>query len=129
MWAIRSRVRRLSATEKVGVLAWLLALGTLRYRIPYGVSHRDEAFYSAMPYSFLIGNRPYLDERAIHQNAGILLLPFYRLYFGRGPAPPTASSCSIATCTSRAWRVLHCWCVACSRGSPTSAALAGQQRW
>ncbi|HKO53951.1 MAG TPA: hypothetical protein VJV79_39860 [Polyangiaceae bacterium] len=64
----------------IAALAWLAALGTLRYRIPYGVSHRDEAFYSAMPYSFLIGNQPYFDERAIHQNAGILLMPFYRMY-------------------------------------------------
>jgi hypothetical protein len=80
MWAIWSRIRKLSPTEIVALLAWLFALGALRYRIPYGVSHRDEAFYSALPYSFLLGNQPYLDERTIHQNAGILLLPFYRLY-------------------------------------------------
>jgi hypothetical protein len=80
MWGIWSKIRRLSPTELVALLAWLGALGTLRYRIPYGVSHRDEAFYSAMPYSFLIGNQPYLDERTVHQNAGILLMPLYRLY-------------------------------------------------
>ena len=80
MWAIWRKIRQLSATEVIGALAWLAALGVLRYRIPFGVSHRDEAFYSAMPYSFLIGNQPYFDERAIHQNAGILLMPLYRLY-------------------------------------------------
>src|SRR6478609_11255676 len=80
MWALWSRIRRLTASETLAVLAWLVALGVLRYRIPYGVSHRDEAFYSAMPYSFLIGNQPYLDERTVHQNAGILLMPLYRLY-------------------------------------------------
>lgn len=74
------RIGQLSATELVGVAAWLVALGTLRYRIPYGVSHRDEAFYSAMPYSFLIGNQPYFDERTIQQSAGTLLLPAYRVY-------------------------------------------------
>jgi len=80
MWALWSRIRRLSATEMIALLAWLLALAVLRHRIPFGVSHRDEAFYSAMPYSFLIGNRPFFDERAIHQTAGILLLPLYKLY-------------------------------------------------
>jgi len=80
MWALWSRIRKLSVADVAGLLAWLAALGALRYRIPFGVSHHDEAFYSAMPYSFLIGNQPYFDERAIHQNAGILLLPLYRLY-------------------------------------------------
>ena len=79
-FSLRARIRKLSIAERVGVLAWLVALGTLRYRIPYGVSHRDEAFYSAMPYSFLIGNQPFFDERAIHQSAGTLLLPIYRAY-------------------------------------------------
>lgn len=60
--------------------AWLTALGVLRYRLPYGAGNRDEAFYSAMPYSFLLGNRPYVDELALHQNAGILMLPFFRVY-------------------------------------------------
>ena len=59
---------------------WAAAAVTLLYRLPYGVSHRDEAFYSAMPYSFLLGNRPYFDELALHQNAGLLLVPFFRIY-------------------------------------------------
>ena len=80
MRALWSKVRELSRTEIIAALAWLFALGVLRYRIPYGVSHREEAFYSAMPYSFLIGNQPYFDERAIHQSAGILLMPLYWLY-------------------------------------------------
>jgi hypothetical protein len=80
MWAIWRTIRKLSAAELLSLLAWFVALGALRYRIPYGVSHRDEAFYSAMPYSFLIGNQPYVDERLVHQNAAILLMPLYRLY-------------------------------------------------
>ena len=80
MRALWQRFRQMTATELIGLLAWLIALGVLRYRIPYGVSHRDEAFYSAMPYSFLLGNQPFWDERATHQNAGILLMPLYRLY-------------------------------------------------
>jgi len=61
-------------------LVWAIAALSLLHRLPYGVSHRDEAFYGAMPYSFLLGNRPYVDELARHQNAGILVLPFFRLY-------------------------------------------------
>lgn len=80
MWAWWRRIRQLSVTESISVCAWLGALGVLRYRIPYGVDHADEAFYSALPYSFLIGNQPYLDERTVHQNAGLLLMPFYRVY-------------------------------------------------
>src|SRR6185369_3712244 len=80
MWAWWRKIRRLSVPESISACAWLGALGVLRYRIPYGVDHTDEAFYSALPYSFLIGSQPYLDERAIHQNAGILLMPLYRLY-------------------------------------------------
>ena len=80
MWAIWRKIRQLSSTELLSLISWLGALAVLRYRIPYGVNHRDEAFYSAMPYSFLIGNQPYIDERTVHQNAGLLLLPLYRLY-------------------------------------------------
>src|SRR6187399_2699728 len=78
--SLAASLRRLSIAERVALLAWLLTAAALLVRIPFGVSHRDEAFYSAMPYSFLIGNQPYFDERAIHQNAGILLMPLYRLY-------------------------------------------------
>lgn len=80
MWDFWRRLRQLTATESISAFSWLGALGVLRYRIPYGVNHSDEAFYSALPYSFLIGNQPYLDERTVHQNAGILLMPLYRLY-------------------------------------------------
>jgi len=80
MWAWWRKIRRLSVPESISACAWLGALGVLRYRIPYGVDHTDEAFYSALPYSFLIGSQPYLDERTVHQNAGILLMPLYRLY-------------------------------------------------
>ena len=78
--SLAASLRRLSIAERVALLAWLLTAAALLVRLPFGVSHRDEAFYSAMPYSFLIGNQPYVDELAIHQNAGLLLMPFFRLY-------------------------------------------------
>jgi hypothetical protein len=62
------------------LLAWGATLALLVYRVQFGVSHRDEAFYSAMPYSFALGTRPFFDELAIHQNAAILMTPLYRAY-------------------------------------------------
>ncbi|MEO8902012.1 MAG: hypothetical protein ABI488_09105 [Polyangiaceae bacterium] len=72
--------RRARPLDLAAALLWAAAAVILLYRLPYGVSHGDEAFYSAMPYSFILGNRPYFDELALHQNAGLLLVPFYRVY-------------------------------------------------
>lgn len=60
--------------------AWLLAALALALRIPFGAGTTDEAFYSAMPYSFLLGNKPYQAELALHQNAAILMMPLFRAY-------------------------------------------------
>lgn len=62
------------------LFAWIATLALLLYRVQFGVSHRDEAFYSAMPYAFALGARPFFDELAIHQNAAILMTPLYRGY-------------------------------------------------
>jgi hypothetical protein len=80
MWSRLPRFSEISKTDLVAAAAWAIAAVALLHRLPYGVSHGDEAFYSAMPYSFVIGNRPYFDELAIHENAGVLLVPFYRVY-------------------------------------------------
>src|SRR5450432_1674086 len=80
MWRRLSRISEIPKVALAAALAWLIAAFALLHRLPYGVSHGDEAFYSAMPYSFAIGNRPYFDELAIHENAGVLLVPFYRVY-------------------------------------------------
>jgi hypothetical protein len=61
-------------------VGWLASVVLLWFRLPFGVSHGDEAFYSAMPAAILNGNRPWRDELAIHQNAGLLLVPFYKAY-------------------------------------------------
>jgi hypothetical protein len=74
------RISELSLFDLIAAAAWVLAAYALRHRIPYGVNHGDEAFYSSIPYEFAIGNRPYIDEVAPHQNAGVLLVPFYWLY-------------------------------------------------
>lgn len=50
-------------------------------RLFIGVDLSDEAFYNAVPYSFVLGLRPYRDElNMVAQNAGILLIPFFKLH-------------------------------------------------
>jgi len=66
---------------------WLAAAAMLLYRVRLGVSNRDEAFYNAMAYSFLLGNRPYVDELAVHQNAAILMTPLFRAYLAVHGSP------------------------------------------
>lgn len=66
--------------KRLIAVAWTLLVAVLVYRLPFGGSNRDEAFYAAMPYSFLLGARPYFDELAMHQNAGILLMPLFKVY-------------------------------------------------
>ncbi|HEX2673634.1 MAG TPA: hypothetical protein VHM25_22300, partial [Polyangiaceae bacterium] len=64
----------------IGVAAWLVSVVALVIRLPFGAGTTDEAFYSAMTYGFVLGNKPYHDELALHQNAAILTLPFFRVY-------------------------------------------------
>lgn len=65
----------------------LLTAGLVAYaRLFIGVDVTDESFYSALPYSFALGFRPYHDELNITQNAGILLTPFFKLYCSAVPS-------------------------------------------
>lgn len=71
---------RLAFQSGVGVAAWVVGVLALAIRLPFGAGTTDEAFYSAMSYGFVLGNKPYQDELALHQNAAILTVPFFRLY-------------------------------------------------
>jgi len=64
----------------IGGAAWLISVVALVIRLPFGAGTTDETFYSAMTYGFVLGNKPYQDELALHQNAAILTLPFFRVY-------------------------------------------------
>lgn len=64
----------------VGVGAWIVSVVALVIRLPFGAGTTDEAFYSAMSYGFVLGNKPYQDELALHQNAALLTVPFFRVY-------------------------------------------------
>jgi hypothetical protein len=61
-------------------LAWAVSAAMLFHRLPFGTSYGDEAYYNAMPYSFAIGSKPYVDELGVFQNAGVLQAPFFRAY-------------------------------------------------
>lgn len=62
--------------------AALLLVGLAGYaRLYIGVNITDEGFHNALPYSFALGVRPYREELNIDQNAGILLTPFYYVYY------------------------------------------------
>jgi len=65
------------------VLATLVALtvvGLCFARLFFGVDWTDEAFYAAIPYRFVLGDRPFIDELNIVQTAGLLEYPFVRVY-------------------------------------------------
>lgn len=50
-------------------------------RIYYGVDIQDESFYITLPYRFLLGDIPIVNESSICQFAGIILFPFYKLFY------------------------------------------------
>jgi hypothetical protein len=70
------RVRRfvLAASSVVVGLAYL--------RIYFGVDFADEAFHVAVPYRYVLGARPFVDEINIaQQGPGLLLYPFVWAYY------------------------------------------------
>jgi len=44
-------------------------------RLFFGADLTDESFYVALPYSFTLGHRPFVDELAVHQFAALLVRP------------------------------------------------------
>jgi hypothetical protein len=71
---------RASPPFALAAFAWVGTALAMVLRVPLGTCGTDEAFYSAMPYGFVLGNKPYVDELAFHQNAGVLMMPLYRVY-------------------------------------------------
>ncbi|HYI10858.1 MAG TPA: hypothetical protein VEK57_17490 [Thermoanaerobaculia bacterium] len=50
------------------------------WRMFYGIDFADEGFYVAMPYTFALGNQPFVNELALQQTAALLVTPFTRAY-------------------------------------------------
>ena len=67
---------------RIGIALWVAVLGigalvaTLLHT-RYGIDFTDESFYVAIPYRFVLGSRPLVDELMVQQSASLLLLPFY----------------------------------------------------
>lgn len=71
---ISERIRSWPASQ-ILVSASAVALLLVVLRLPFGFSLADEAYYIAMPYRFLLGDKPFIDELMIHQTAGLLTFP------------------------------------------------------
>lgn len=73
---IRSRRRTI-------LIVLLSLVGLLCYlRLYFGVDLTDESFYAAMPYEYVLGNRPYVDELNVHpgQSFALVTYPLVRAY-------------------------------------------------
>jgi hypothetical protein len=75
------------AVPRVSAAGWALAacalvlVGLAYLRLSYGIDFTDESFYVAVPYRFVLGAKPYVDELSVTQtNAAILLYPFVWSY-------------------------------------------------
>ena len=67
--------------ESVIALGIVLAVLFLTWRrLFFGVDFTDEAFYIALPYRFSLGDIPLKDEQNLAQLAGVLVMPFMRLF-------------------------------------------------
>lgn len=73
-----ARAAKWAAVIAITLLSALLLLSWLR--LFFGVDFTDESFYVAMPYRFALGDVPLRDEQNLGQLAGVLILPFVRLY-------------------------------------------------
>lgn len=59
----------------------LIAILISFVRLFFGIDFTDESFYVAMPYRFLLGDRPFIDEVNITQTAALLLYPFTKVFY------------------------------------------------
>lgn len=64
----------------VAIGAALVALVVAFRRQLLGVDLTDESIYAALPYSFVLGQRPFVEERALYQGAALILAPAVKAY-------------------------------------------------
>ncbi len=71
----------LSRPARMGLAGLILAIVTAAAaRLHFGVDFTDEAFYATLPYRFALGDRPYVSDLGVAQNAGILTTPIVWLW-------------------------------------------------
>ena len=67
--------------SRLAIAAVVVAAGLTYGRLYYGVDLTDEAFYIAVPYRFVLGAAPLIDETNIVQQTPVVLLyPFVGLW-------------------------------------------------
>lgn len=67
----------------LGALAIAAAVGVLvvmASRLHYGVDFKDEAYYAAVSYRFVLGDRPFVDEMNFLQLPAMLTFPLVKAY-------------------------------------------------
>lgn len=65
------------------VVAWAAGIASLVaivHRFRFGTDLTDESFSMALPYRYVLGDKPFVDEISIQQTAGIVLYPFIFLF-------------------------------------------------
>ena len=73
------RVARIRLAIAIGSVA--ITVGLTYVRLYYGVDFTDESFYTAVPYRFVLGARPLIDEtNVVPQTPGVILYPFIALW-------------------------------------------------
>ena len=74
-----SAAARTRAALAIGSLAAVTGLTYIR--LYFGVDFTDESFYTAVPYRFVLGARPLIDEtNVVQQTPGLLLYPFLQVW-------------------------------------------------
>lgn len=61
--------------------AAVAVLALLYNRLYFGVEFSDEAFYVAIPFRFVLGDRPFIDEMNMAQTMGLISYPFLKLFY------------------------------------------------
>jgi len=75
--------RRSVATVVFSAAAVAVAAGALAFtwsRLFVGMDLRDESFYVLVPWRFVLGDRPFVQERDLFQLPGLLEYPFLKLF-------------------------------------------------
>ncbi|MCR5041984.1 MAG: hypothetical protein K6C36_07815, partial [Clostridia bacterium] len=66
----------------IGLAVVFAAAGLLLFNSFYGIGTPDEAFYPILPFRFLRGARPFIDEWHVSQLSAFLQYPFVKLFVG-----------------------------------------------
>lgn len=81
---LRATIVRPRGLPRIPVaIAWtmgLVCLAALVHRFRFAPDLTDESFSVALPYRFVLGDKPFVDEICIQQTAGILLVPFVWIF-------------------------------------------------